>query len=193
MSLRDAILERDVLPDPLVRAGIRQVLRQRLREERERDEDGQRRRLERFVAQLRSSPIAVQTGAANAQHYEVPAEFFELVLGPRMKYSCGLWPDTPADPDALPRAEEAMLALTCERAELADGQRILELGCGWGSLTLYMAERFPHARIVAVSNSASQRAFIERRAADRGLQNVRVVTADMNDFDPADRFDRGLR
>src|SRR6185436_6093350 len=91
MSLRDAILERDVLPDPLVRAGIRQILRQRLREERERDEDRQRMKLERFVAQLRSSPIAVQTGAANAQHYEVPAEFFELVLGPRMKYSCGLW------------------------------------------------------------------------------------------------------
>src|SRR4029453_8847320 len=142
MSLRDAILERDVLPDPLVRAGIRQILRQRLREERERDQYRQRIKLERFVAQLRSSPIAVQTGAANAQHYEVPAEFFELVLGPRMKYSGGLWDDAPANPAALPGAEEAMLAVTCERAELADGQRILELGCGWGFLPLFIAERF---------------------------------------------------
>jgi cyclopropane-fatty-acyl-phospholipid synthase len=190
MSLRDAILERDILPDPLVRAGIRQVLRQRLREERERDDYRQRIKLARFIAQLRSSPIAVQTGAANSQHYEVPAEFFELVLGPRMKYSCGLWGDTPADPAALPVAEEAMLAVTCERAELADGQRILELGCGWGSLTLYMAERFPGASIVAVSNSASQRAFIERRAAECELRNVRVLTADMNDFNPSGRFDR---
>ena len=186
MNLRDAILERDVLPDPLVRAGIRQILRRRLREERERDEDRQRQKLERFVAELRSSPIAVQTGAANAQHYEVPAEFFALVLGPRMKYSCGLWDGQ----RSLVGAEDAMLAVTCERAELTDGQRILDLGCGWGSLTLYMAERFPGASIVAVSNSASQRLFIERRAADRGLQNVRVVTADMNDFAPADRFDR---
>lgn len=190
MSLRDAILERDVLPDPLVRAGIRQILRQRLREERERDEYRQRIKLERFVAQLRSSPIAVQTAAANAQHYDVPAEFFELVLGPRMKYSCGLWDDAPTDPAALPGAEEAMLAVTCERAELADGQRILELGCGWGSLTLYMAERFPGASIVAVSNSAAQRVFIERRAAERGLRNVRVLTADMNDFDSSGQFDR---
>jgi len=190
MSLRDAILERDVLPDPLVRAGIRQILRQRLREEGERDQYRQRIKLERFVAQLRSSPIAVQTGAANAQHYEVPAEFFELVLGPRMKYSCGLWDDDPADQAALPGAEEAMLAVTCERAALADGQRILELGCGWGSLTLYMAERFPGASIVAVSNSASQRVFIERRAAERGLRNVRLLTADMNDFDSSGQFDR---
>lgn len=184
MSLRDAILERDLLPDPVVRAGIRQILRRRLREERERDEARQRVKLERFVAELRSSPIAVHADAANAQHYEVPAAFFELVLGPRMKYSCGLWEETVAGADALPRAEDAMLALTCERAQLADGQRILELGCGWGSLTVYMAERFPHAHILAVSNSASQRAFIERRASARGLQNVFVVTADMNDFDP---------
>jgi cyclopropane-fatty-acyl-phospholipid synthase len=199
LNLRDAFLERDFLPDPLVRAGIRQILRQRLRDERERDDERQRVKLERFVAELRSSPIALHASAANTQHYEVPAAFFELVLGPRMKYSCGLWGDhatVGADPgggpgaSALQRAEDAMLALTCERAQLADGLRILELGCGWGSLTLYMAERFPHAQIVAVSNSASQRAFIERRAADRRLQNIRIVTADMNDFESSERFDR---
>ena len=185
MSVRDAVLERDLLPDPVLRAGIRQVLRQRLREEDEGDESRQRTRLERFVAELRSSPIAVRTDAANAQHYEVPASFFELVLGPRMKYSCALWDESDPEGDSLQRAEDAMLALTCDRAGLANGQRILELGCGWGSLTLYMAERYPAADILAVSNSASQRAFIERRAAARGLHNVRVVTADMNDFDPA--------
>src|SRR5262249_7773398 len=141
---------------------------------------------ERFVAELRASPIAVHASAANAQHYEVPAEFFELVLGPRMKYSCGLWDDEVRPQGrALQEAEDAMLALTCRRARLEDGHRILELGCGWGSLTLDMAARYPHATIVAVSNSASQRSFIERRAAARGLANVRIVTADMNDLDPA--------
>ena len=184
MNLRDAILERDLLPDPIVRAGIRRILRQRLRDEDERDDARQRLKLERFAAQLRSSPIAVHADAANAQHYEVPAAFFELVLGPRMKYSCGLWDGGAAGADALRRAEEAMLVLTCERARLADGQRILELGCGWGSLTLFMAERFPHAQILAVSNSASQRMFIEKRACECAVRNVRVVTADMNDFEP---------
>src|SRR5262245_29372487 len=105
-----------------------------------------------------------------------------------MKYSCGLWEG--ADDATLAQAEDAMLRLTCERAELADGQRILELGCGWGSLTLHMAARFPASTIVAVSNSASQRAFIERRAAERGVANVRVMTADMNGFETMGPFDR---
>jgi cyclopropane-fatty-acyl-phospholipid synthase len=184
--LRDAVLEADLLPDAIVRAGIRQILRQRLRQEDERDEVRQRQRADRFVSDLRAGPIAVHTDAANTQHYDVPAEFFEHVLGPQMKYSCGLW----SAALTLRDAEEAMLRLTCDRAELADGQRILELGCGWGSLTLHVAERFPGSTIVAVSNSASQRAFIERRAAERGVSNVRVVTADMNDFDAAGSFDR---
>ena len=184
--LRDAVLEADLLPDAIVRAGIRQILRQRLRQEDERNEVRQRERLDRFARDLRASPIAVQTDAARTQHYDVPAEFFELVLGPQMKYSCGLW----STALTLRDAEEAMLRLTCDRAELTDGQRILELGCGWGSLTLHVAERFPRSTIVAVSNSASQRAFIERRAAERGASNVCVVTADMNDFDATGPFDR---
>jgi len=184
--LRDAVLEADLLPDAIVRAGIRQILRERLRQEDERDEVRQRERLDRFARDLRKGPIAVHTDAANAQHYDVPAEFFELVLGPQMKYSCGLWETAVT----LRQAEDDMLRLTCERAVLADGQRILELGCGWGSLTLHMAARFPASTIVAVSNSASQRAFIERRAAERGVANVRVVTADMNEFDATEPFDR---
>jgi cyclopropane-fatty-acyl-phospholipid synthase len=175
------------LPDWLIRLGIRRNLRARLREQSAGGEAAQRARLEQFVNVLRASPIAVNTDDANAQHYEVAARFFELVLGPRLKYSACYWPDGTA---TLADAEEAMLALTCERAGLADGQRVLELGCGWGSLSLYMAESFPRSRIVAVSNSGSQRAFIEHRAAAMRLDNLRIVTADMNAFDIEGPFDR---
>jgi cyclopropane-fatty-acyl-phospholipid synthase len=141
----------------------------------------------RLINQLKLGPIAIETAAANAQHYEVPARFFELVLGKRLKYSCALWLD---DTRTLDQAEEAMLALTAERAGLADGQRVLDLGCGWGSLSLYMAERFPHSQIVSVSNSSSQKQFIEARAAARGLRNLQVITADMNLFEAPGKFDR---
>jgi cyclopropane-fatty-acyl-phospholipid synthase len=140
-----------------------------------------------FIAQLRQSPIAIRPDAANAQHYEVPAEFFRLVLGPQMKYSCALWH---AGTEDLSEAEEAMLDLTCQRACLEDGQDVLELGCGWGSLSLFMARRFPNSRILAVSNSHSQKQFIDAEAARRGLANLTVVTADMNDFSTDLRFDR---
>ncbi len=179
----EPLLERRAVPDIVVRAGIRSLLRSRLRQELRLD------RKDRFIEELRSSPIALHTEAANAQHYEVPAAFFEQVLGPHLKYSSGLWePGT----RTLADAEAAMLALTVERATIENGHRILELGCGWGSLTLYMASRFSASDIVAVSNSASQRAFIEAQAAARGLRNVTVVTADMNTFQPPDRrpFDR---
>jgi cyclopropane-fatty-acyl-phospholipid synthase len=129
----------------------------------------------------------VETRAANDQHYEVPAAFFEQVLGRRLKYSCAWWPEGIA---SLNEAEEAMLALTAERAGLADGQRVLELGCGWGSLTLFVAERYPRSTVTAVSNSSNQRRFIEARARDKGLSNVSVVTADMTEFDPGASFDR---
>jgi cyclopropane-fatty-acyl-phospholipid synthase len=171
----EPLLERQALPDPIVRAGIRSLLRSRLREERSLD------RKAAFIEQLRHSPIALHTAAANAQHYEVPAAFFELVLGPHLKYSAGLWESPGAD---LADAERAMLRLTLERALVEDGQRILELGCGWGSLTLHLAQQCPSSEIVAVSNSRSQRSFIEARAAERGLRNVTVVTADMNTFEP---------
>jgi cyclopropane-fatty-acyl-phospholipid synthase len=140
-----------------------------------------------FAAQMATRPIAVRPDAANAQHYEVPAAFFDLVLGPRRKYSCCLYPDAAT---TLPEAEELALAETALHAGLADGQDILELGCGWGSLSLWMAARFPAARITAVSNSTGQRAHIEALAAAQGIANLRVVTADMNDFAPAGTFDR---
>jgi cyclopropane-fatty-acyl-phospholipid synthase len=126
---------------------------------------------------------------ANRQHYEVPPEFFQLVLGRNLKYSGCLWP---AGVERLDAAEEAMLALTCKRAELADGMEILELGCGWGSLSLWMAQRYPKSRILAVSNSAPQRRFITAAAAERGLANIEVLTADMNGFDTERHFDRAV-
>ncbi len=184
MPLADQLLETGLVPDAAVRAAIRSLLRARLRDAAATSASGS---LDAWIAELRRSPIALSTDAANAQHYEVPSEFYERVLGPRLKYSCALW-SGPAT--TLAEAEEAMLALTCERAGLADGQRILELGCGWGALTLWMARHFPGASIVAVSNSRTQKTFIDARARKEGLRNVHVVTADMNDFEPAGRFDR---
>ena len=139
------------------------------------------------MADLRTRPVAIHTSAANAQHYEVPARFFELVLGPHLKYSAGLWEAGVTD---LGGAEQAMLDLTINRARLADGQTILELGCGWGSLSLEMARRFPRSRIVGVSNSRYQREFIESRMRKRGIRNLVIITADMNAFDAGRQFDR---
>jgi cyclopropane-fatty-acyl-phospholipid synthase len=174
--------ERLALPDAVSRAGIAFLV------------DRARRRLDHadpmiernFADAMADHPIAERPDAANAQHYELPPEFFELTLGPRRKYSCCLYDGA----ETLAAAEERALAETASHADLADGQRILELGCGWGSLSLWMAERFPAAEIVAVSNAAAQRRFIEAEAARRGLAALRVVTADMNDFEPAGRFDR---
>lgn len=180
-------LERDLLPDWLIRAGIRRLIGARLRAESAGGVEAQAERFERFLEQLRHSPIAIHTEAANAQHYEVPAAFYGLVLGPHRKYSCALFP---TGSETLEQAEEAMLDLTCRRAGLAGGQEILELGCGWGSLSLYAAARYPDSRIVAVSNSRSQKEFIDAEAARRGLTNLNVATVNMNDFTPGRTFDR---
>ncbi len=184
MSIAIDLMERGILPDALIRFGIRRLLNRRLTAIAAAARHGEEAN---FVQSLHHGPIAVQTDKANEQHYEVPAAFFARVLGPRLKYSSCYWPDATDD---LGQAEEHMFALTAERAELQDGQDILELGCGWGSLTCWMAEHFPAARITAVSNSASQRAFIMDRAQERGLTNVNVVTADMNDFNTDATFDR---
>ena len=188
-SLAHSLLERDLLPDPLIRFGIRRLLAQRLREEDQGGVEAQQAHLMSLVAQLRSSPVAIATREANAQHYELPCEFFERVLGPHLKYSsCYFDPGV----NALGQAEQRMLEITCERAQLRDGEDVLELGCGWGSLTLWMAQRFPASRITAVSNSRTQRQFIEARAAACGLGNVEVITCDVNvlDFPAQRRFDR---
>ena len=180
-------VEQGRIPDAIVRRGIRALLRTRLAELHDTDCAAGAGLSERFVAQMDAAAVAPVPELANEQHYEVPAEFFSAVLGPRRKYSCCLY----ATPETtLAQAEEAALALSCERARLSDGQDVLELGCGWGSLSLWMAERYPGSRITAVSNSHSQRAFIEGEAAARGLGNLRVVTCDMNVFHAEQRYDR---
>jgi len=185
MALLDALLESGRVPDAVTRVGIRRLLRERLREEEGRPDPAAHKR--RLIAEWSRSPLVVAPRAANDQHYEVPVDFFRLVLGPRLKYSSGLWPK----PDTtLAESEEAMLSLSIERAGLADGQRILELGCGWGSLTLAMAERFPGARIDAISNSSTQKVWIDSECARRGIRNVRIETADIATFSPDERFDR---
>jgi cyclopropane-fatty-acyl-phospholipid synthase len=187
MSLPIVLMEQGLLPDAAIRLGIRRLLRRRLREAAAGGAEAAHLRQQAFFDRLREGPVAVETRAANDQHYELPPAFFDQVLGPRRKYSCCLYASGAED---LAAAEEAMLGLTCERAGLRDGMRILELGCGWGSLTLWMAERYPAARITAVTNSAAQRTDIEARCARLGLGNVRVVTADMTDFAAEERFDR---
>jgi len=181
-----ALAERGLVPDVLVRAGIRRLLAARLASELG-NVERQREACERFVRELCESPVALSVEAANVQHYEVPAEFFARILGPRMKYSACLWP---AGVDDLAAAEEAMLELTAARAGIEDGMRVLDLGCGWGSLSLWLAERYPRCRMLAVSNSTPQREHILAAARTRGLTNVDVVTADMNAFDPGRQFDR---
>jgi cyclopropane-fatty-acyl-phospholipid synthase len=171
------LAERGLLPDWLVRLGIRRLCARRLRQERAGGLECQEERLAQRLEQLRQSPIALHPEAANAQHYELPADFFAHCLGPRLKYSACYYP---RGGETLAEAEEAMLRLYAQRAELADGQDILELGCGWGSLTLWMAERYPAARITAVSNSSGQRRYIEARCGERGLDNVRVLTCDVS-------------
>jgi cyclopropane-fatty-acyl-phospholipid synthase len=188
-SLPFNLLERDLLPDSVIRTGIRRLLEARLREEDKGDPEVQQEHLMRFVEELRRSPVAIATREANEQHYELPSAFFGLVLGRHLKYSsCYFKPGV----TALDEAEAEMLRLTCERAGLVDGEQILELGCGWGSLTLWMAEHFPRARITAVSNSRTQKQFIDARAAERGLANVEVLTRDANvlEFPAERRFDR---
>jgi cyclopropane-fatty-acyl-phospholipid synthase len=182
----DTLLARGILPDPLIRLGIRRLLGARLREQAEAARSPSY--LRNYADDLRGRPIAEHTREANTQHYEVPAEFFERCLGRRLKYSsCFFEHGT----ETLDQGEEAMLALYVERAQLRDGQAILELGCGWGSLSLYLAERFPAARITSVSNSAGQRRFIEARARALGLGNLRVLTCDMNTFEAENAgFDR---
>lgn len=170
------LAEHGYLPDWLIRAGIRGLLGKRLKNEKSRlaktDESA-------MVQFLKSSPVALATDEANEQHYEVPAGFFETVLGPRLKYSCCLYADQKT---TLGDAEEAMLKLTCERAGLKDGMKILDLGCGWGSLSLWVAEHYPQCQVTALSNSTGQRRFIESRAAGLGLKNLRVITANMAEY-----------
>ncbi len=186
-SLAFKTLEKDLLPDWTIRRGIRRLLASRIELHARGDIEEQQEDLREFVRGLRASPIAVETAAANDQHYEVPPEFFELVLGTHLKYSSGYWHPQVTD---LSDAERAMLDLYAQRAQLEDGQDVLDLGCGWGSLSLWLAKQHPRSRVLAVSNSSPQRVFIEEQILRYNLKNLEVVTADINRFDPGRRFDR---
>lgn len=177
------IVERGLLPDGAVRWGVRRLCAQRLRESRREGADD----AGAFIARAGRAEVAPVPHKANEQHYEVPTEFFQLMLGPHLKYSGCWWNEGVT---SLAQAEHDSLALTVEHAGIRDGMSILELGCGWGSLSLWMAEHLPNSRIVGVSNSAGQRAHIMRVAAERGLSNLEIRTADMNVFEPGLRFDR---
>lgn len=182
-TIANELAESGIVPDALIRNGI-----QRLVAERKKSIAGQDSRdLDAFVYMMDRSQIALVPELANEQHYEVPAAFFEQALGKHRKYSCCYWSD---GAQTLDQAEETALRISCERAMLDDGQDILELGCGWGSLSLWMAEQFPNARVTSVSNSSSQKAYIDNQASMRGLENLTVVTADMNDFETDRQFDR---
>jgi cyclopropane-fatty-acyl-phospholipid synthase len=180
-------VERGMVPDKVVRLGIRRLLKTRLAQLHTGDAAAAAELTQAFVDEIRSAELALLPEKANQQHYELPAEFFVGVLGAHRKYSSCYWPD---GIDTLSEAEAAALEITCERAGLADGQQVLELGCGWGSLTLWMAERYPASLITAVSNSRTQREYIEARAIERGLCNICVITQDFNAFHTAERFDR---
>ncbi|MEO5686639.1 MAG: cyclopropane-fatty-acyl-phospholipid synthase family protein [Burkholderiaceae bacterium] len=181
-------VEQGLVPDRVIRLGIRRLLKDRLAEMHVNDAEAAEQATQAFIDEMRRAPIALLPEKANEQHYEVPAEFFARVLGPHRKYSSCLWGEGVTD---LAQAEAAALMATCERAGLQDGQDVLELGCGWGSLSLWMADHYRNSHITAVSNSHSQRRSIERQAQERGLVNLRVITRDVNAFETeAGRYDR---
>ena len=182
------LVESGAVPDVAIRWAIRRLNAKRLRQQEALHEGDTEAASDAWARVMMNSPIAPVPEKANEQHYEVPSEFFRLILGARMKYSACHWPEGVT---TLEQAEDAMLALSCERAQMRDGLRVLDMGCGWGSLTLWLLERYPTCHVVAVSNSVPQRRFIESELARRGLASrADVVTADLNHFEPSGRFDR---
>ena len=190
MSLTDTFIdfaERGLMPDFLIRAGIRNLCRKRLQQCKTDDCEANAQLVEEYIRSVDQAPLAVLTEKANEQHYEVPAAFYHKVLGQNLKYSSCYFEDFVSD---LTTAENKALELTCEHAELEDGQQILELGCGWGSLSLWMAKNFPKSKITSVSNSNSQREYIMGQAKERNLKNLKVITADVNSFESDQTYDR---
>jgi cyclopropane-fatty-acyl-phospholipid synthase len=183
----NSLLEKNKIPDVLIRLGIRRLLKQRLRDEKKASTELQQQHVMQLIEELKDSPIAVNTIDANEQHYEVPTEFYQYCLGKHLKYSSGYWKDGVNDIDS---SEKDMLQLTCERAELKNGQDVLELGCGWGSLSLFMAAQFPQSTFTVVSNSRTQKIYIDDKASLRSITNLTVLTADMNTFMIDKKFDR---
>ncbi|MDO9187171.1 MAG: class I SAM-dependent methyltransferase [Bacteroidia bacterium] len=183
----NSLLEKNKIPDILIRKGIRSLLKQRLNQENKGNTETQQTHIMKLIEELKNSPIALNTVDANEQHYEVPTKFYQYCLGKHLKYSSGYWKDGVTDIDT---SEKDMLELTCQRAELLDGQNVLELGCGWGSLSLFMASRFPKSSFTVVSNSRTQKLYIDEQAINRGIKNLTVITADINVFNIDGIFDR---
>jgi len=183
----DKLLEKNKVPDSLIRIGIRNLLKQRLKDENKGNTEAQQAHLMQLIDELKASPIAINTQEANEQHYEVPTQFYQYCLGKHLKYSSGYWKDGVKDIDT---SEKDMLEITCQRAELKDGQDVLELGCGWGSLSLFMAAKFPKSNFTVVSNSRTQKIYIDEQAKLRGLNNLTVITININDFTLDKTFDR---
>ena len=183
----DSLLEKNKVPDFALRLGIRKLLKERLHQEKKETDELQQAHLMNLIAELKESPIAINTAEANEQHYEVPTAFYKFCLGSNLKYSSGYWNEGVLDIDT---SENDMLEITCSRAELTDGQDILELGCGWGSLSLYMAKKYPQSSITAVSNSKTQKIYIDEQAQLRGIKNLTIITVNINDFTIEKKFDR---
>ncbi len=183
----NSFVEKNKVPDCLIRIGIRRLLKQRLQDENKGNTEAQQQHLMQLIDELKASPIAVNTADANEQHYEVPTKFYMYCLGKYLKYSSGYWKDGVTDIDT---SESDMLELTCQRAQLQEGQDVLELGCGWGSLSLFMAAKYKRSNFTVVSNSRTQKIYIDGEAASRGIKNLTVVTADMNVFAIDKTFDR---
>jgi cyclopropane-fatty-acyl-phospholipid synthase len=183
----DALVEKNRVPDSLIRVGIRKLLKQRLRDEKKASTEAQQAHLMQLIDELKASPIAVHTADANEQHYEVPTEFYQYCLGKHLKYSSGYWKEGVTDLDT---SEHDMLELTCQRAELSDGQDVLELGCGWGSLSLFMAAKYPKSNFTVVSNSRTQKIYIDEEARKRSIANLQVITSDINVLEIDKTFDR---
>ena len=181
------LAEKGIIPDYFIRQGIVRNCENRLKNENVSNTEQVSSKKQIWIEQMKESPIALVPEKANEQHYEVPPAFFENVLGKHLKYSSGYWPD---GVNSLDESEESMLELSFERAQLADGDSILELGCGWGSLTCYMASKLPNSKITAVSNSKDQKEHILNRCKNQGLDNIEVITADMNDFETENNYDR---
>lgn len=174
------IVERNLVPDAILRLGIRRELEMELAKVSTLTVEEKAEKLVNFIAEIKKLPIAIKTNLANDQHYEVPDEFFKLMLGPNLKYSCGYWPHVTT---TLEGSELYMLEMYCQRAQIEDGMNIIDLGCGWGSVTLYVAKKFPKCTVTGISNSNSQREYILATAKARGLSNVNVLTGDINTFD----------
>ena len=181
------LAEKGIIPDYFIRQGIVRNCENRLNNENVSNTEKVSSKKQSWIQQMKESPIALVPEKANEQHYEVPPAFFENVLGKHLKYSSGYWPD---GVNSLDESEESMLELSFERAQLVDGDSILELGCGWGSLTCYMALKLPNSKITAVSNSKDQKEHILNRCKNQGLDNIEVITADMNDFGTESKYDR---